>query len=189
MAYSPPFSLPRGRLLFVLLLVGACDGPLPDLSNSSGLASAAPLDAQALELTRADTTFAALVERLSESGGYFDTDNLISNESSYLHVMGALREVDVRGGAYIGVGPDQNFSYIARVRPSIAFIIGIRRDNLLEHLFFGRDRVDLLTVFFLDGDVPLVVQHLKRGIYRAGAGVTRLAQNRTGGKKKPPEGE
>jgi hypothetical protein len=82
MAYSPPFSLPRGGLLFVLLLVGACDGPLPDLSNSSGLASAAPLDAQALELTRADTTFAALVERLSESGGYFDTDNLISNESS-----------------------------------------------------------------------------------------------------------
>jgi hypothetical protein len=46
------------------------------------LASAAPLDAQALELTRADTTFAALVERLPESGGYFDTDNLISNESS-----------------------------------------------------------------------------------------------------------
>jgi hypothetical protein len=136
MAYSPPFLLPRGGLLLVLLLVGACDGPLRDLPNGSGLASAAPLDAQALELARADTTFAALVERLSESGGYFDTDNLISNESSYLHVMGALREIGVRGGAYIGVGPDQNFSYIARIRPSIAFIIDIRRDNLLEHLFF-----------------------------------------------------
>ena len=133
--FSPPFSLPRGGLLFVLLLVGACDGPLPDLSNGSGLASAAPLDAQALELARADTTFAALVERLSESGGYFDTDNLISNESSYLHVMGALREIGVRGGAYIGVGPDQNFSYIARIRPSIAFIIDIRRDNLDDYRF------------------------------------------------------
>ena len=50
--------------------------------------------------------------------------------------MGRLAEIGVRGGAYIGVGPDQNFSYIAQVRPSIAFIIDIRRDNLLEHLFF-----------------------------------------------------
>ena len=42
----------------------------------------------------------------------------------------------VRGGAYIGVGPDQNFSYIGEVRPSIAFIIDVRRDNLLLHLLF-----------------------------------------------------
>ena len=136
MAYLRLRSLLRGGLLLALLVVGACDGRRPDLSNGSGVASAAPLGGQTLELVRADTTFAALVERLSESGGYFDTDNLISNESSYLHVMGRLAEVGVRGGAFIGVGPDQNFSYIAQVRPSIAFIIDIRRDNLLEHLFF-----------------------------------------------------
>ena len=43
---------------------------------------------------------------------------------------------NVRGGAYIGVGPDQNFTYIAEVRPSIAFIVDVRRDNLLLHLLF-----------------------------------------------------
>jgi hypothetical protein len=85
-------------------------------------------------LARGD--FAGLIARISEPGGYFDTDNLISNESSYLQVMGRLEELGVHGGAYLGVGPDQNFSYIARIRPDIAFIIDIRRDNLLQHLWF-----------------------------------------------------
>jgi hypothetical protein len=80
--------------------------------------------------------FASRIAELSEPGGYFDTDNLISNEKSYLHVIPALREGAVTGGAYIGVGPDQNFSYIARVRPAIAFIVDVRRDNLLLHLLF-----------------------------------------------------
>jgi len=80
------------------------------------------------------TDFAALVERVSETGGYFDTDNLISNETGYLNVIDALARLGVRGGAYVGVGPDQNFSYIAQVRPRIAFIADIRPDNLLHHL-------------------------------------------------------
>ena len=86
-----------------------------------------------LPLTQPASGFAGRVEGLSEPGGYFDTDNLISNENSYLDVMPALGQ---RGGAYIGVGPDQNFSYIAAVRPSVAFLIDIRRDNLLLHLLF-----------------------------------------------------
>jgi len=81
-------------------------------------------------------SFASRVERLSEDGGDFDTDNLISNERSYLDVIPALNASRVSGGAYVGVGPDQNFSYIAQVRPAIAFIVDIRRDNLLLHLLF-----------------------------------------------------
>ena len=77
-----------------------------------------------------------MVEQLSEPGGFFDTDNLISNESSYLHVVGALAPLGVHGGAYVGVGPDQNFSYIAAIRPDIAYLIDVRRDNLLHHLLF-----------------------------------------------------
>ena len=101
-----------------------------------------------------DSAFARLVEELSEPGGYFDTDNLISNETSYLHVVSALKELGVSGGAYIGVGPDQNFSYIAAIRPSIAFIIDIRRDNLLQHLMFkalfslARYRIEYLCLLF-----------------------------------------
>ncbi|MEO7997631.1 MAG: hypothetical protein ABI852_09305 [Gemmatimonadaceae bacterium] len=97
--------------------------------------------------------FGALIGRLSEPGGYFDTDNLISNESSYLHVIGALERYGVRGGAYIGVGPDQNFSYIARIRPRIAFLIDIRRDNMLQHLMFkalfakSRNRIEYLALW------------------------------------------
>jgi hypothetical protein len=86
--------------------------------------------------TPASTSFAAHVRDLSEPGGSFDTDNLISNERSYLHVLPALRQLHVRGGAYVGVGPDQNFSYIAAIRPSMVFVIDVRRDNLLLHLLF-----------------------------------------------------
>ena len=110
----------------------------------------APRDARAQ--TPAPETFASRIASLSEPGGYFDTDNLISNERSYLHVMPDLAAARLRGGAYIGVGPDQNFSYIAQIRPSVAFIIDIRRDNLLLHLLFkalftlARTRVDYLAL-------------------------------------------
>src|SRR4051812_37516150 len=73
------------------------------------------------------TTFAAQIERLSEAPGEFDTDNLISNEAAYLDVIPALMASGIAGGAYVGVGPDQNFSYITRIRPSVAFIIDVRR--------------------------------------------------------------
>ncbi len=84
----------------------------------------------------AQTPFARTIAELSEPGGYFDTDNLISNERSYLWVLPDLERAAVRGGAYIGVGPDQNFSYIAQIQPAVAFIVDIRRDNLLLHLLF-----------------------------------------------------
>jgi hypothetical protein len=100
----------------------------------------------------AATSFAGEVARLSEAEGAFDTDNLISNERSYLEVIPALVSGGVSGGAYIGVGPDQNFSYIARIRPAVAYIIDIRRDNLLLHLLFkalfahAPDRVTYLSL-------------------------------------------
>lgn len=102
--------------------------------------------------------FAALSARLSEPPGYFDTDNLISNEDSYLHAVTGLVRHGVRGGAYVGVGPDQNFSYIAAIRPHIAFVIDIRRANLLEQLLFkalfarARNRLDYLCLLF--GEAP-----------------------------------
>jgi hypothetical protein len=100
------------------------------------------------------SSFAAQIAALSEPGGYFDTDNLISNEGSYLHVLPELRRANVRGGAYVGVGPDQNFSYIAAIRPTTAVILDIRRDNLLLHLLFkslfamARTRVEYVALLF-----------------------------------------
>ena len=102
----------------------------------------------------AASPFGAAVTTLSERGGYFDTDNLISNESSYLQVLPELRRRGVHGGAYVGVGPDQNFSYIAEVRPAVAYIVDIRRDNVLLHLLFkalfheSPTRVEYLSMLF-----------------------------------------
>ena len=80
--------------------------------------------------------FVALVERLSEESGFFDSDNLVSNEASYLQIFGKLDQFGDRKGIYLGVGPDQNFSYIAKLRPRLAILIDIRRRNLLYHLMF-----------------------------------------------------
>jgi hypothetical protein len=114
------------------------------------LFAAPPLQAQRLS----DSSFAALVARLSEAGGVFDSDNIISNEASYLQIASQLTKNGVHGGAYIGVGPDQNFSYVALIRPSIAFMLDIRRDNMLEHLLFkslfemSRNRMEYLCLLF-----------------------------------------
>src|SRR6478735_5743887 len=103
---------------------------------------------------QAPSPFAAQIAALSEPAGYFDTDNLISNERSYQQVLQDLRRRNVRGGAYVGVGPDQNFTYIAEIRPAVAFIVDVRRDNLLLHLLFkalfaqARTRVDYLSLLF-----------------------------------------
>lgn len=80
--------------------------------------------------------FASLVETISEPSGHFSSANYISNETAYLHVVPKMKELGIQSGVYIGVGPEQNFTYIAAIRPKYAFIIDIRRGNLLEHLLF-----------------------------------------------------
>ena len=86
--------------------------------------------------TITDPEFGNLVTSLSEDGGYFWSNNYISNETSYLHVLGELDERRVDDGVYVGVGPNQNFTYIAALEPELAFIVDIRRQNMLEHLLF-----------------------------------------------------
>src|SRR2546430_2038221 len=80
--------------------------------------------------------FAQYIDQWSEPEGYFDTDNFISNETSYLHVIEQLHQRVKPGGIYLGVGPDQNFSYIAHTRPMFAVVTDIRRQNMLELLWY-----------------------------------------------------
>ena len=138
-------DLARRLLALVLaLVVSAAAACAPRAAAPATLAPAAP------SLSTAE--FGALIDRLSEPGGFFASDNLVSNETSYLHVLGAMNALGVSGGAYLGVGPDQNFSYIAAIRPEIVFLIDIRRDNLLQHLLFksvfemARNRLEFLCL-------------------------------------------
>ncbi|MGB2714698.1 MAG: hypothetical protein WBC51_10995 [Vicinamibacterales bacterium] len=105
-----------------------------------------------LPATLSDGDFWRLSGELSEPGGVFThSENLVSNEILYVHTIRRLR---ARGGAYIGVGPEQNFSYIARLRPAIAFIVDIRRENRNLHLMYkalfevSADRADFVSRLF-----------------------------------------
>jgi hypothetical protein len=82
------------------------------------------------------TEFTRLIREFSEEGGSFYSDNLLSNETSYLHIVDKLKSLGASGGAYLGVGPEQNFTYIAKVRPRIAFIVDIRNMAVIQHLLY-----------------------------------------------------
>ena len=90
----------------------------------------------------------------SEAGGYFRSDNLLSNETGFQAVIPYLRSVIKPGGVYLGVGPEQNFTYIVSLQPKIAFIFDIRRGNMVEHLMYKAlletsvDRADFLSKLF-----------------------------------------
>lgn len=90
----------------------------------------------AVDLQVSNEQFRRYIDEWSEPEGYFDSDNFITNETSYLHVIGELRQHVRPGGIYLGVGPDQNFSYLVQTRPALAIIPDIRRQNMLQHLLF-----------------------------------------------------
>jgi hypothetical protein len=105
--------------------------------------------------------FGRYIEEWSEAEGYFDSDNFISNETSYLHVIDELRKRVQPGGIYLGVGPDQNLSYIAHTRPMLAIVTDIRGQNMIQHLWFktlfamASNRVEYLSLL-LSREVPKV---------------------------------
>lgn len=99
-----------------------------------------------------DEEFWSLSTGLSEPAGAFPhSDNLVSNEIHFVHTTRRLRP---RRGVYIGVGPEQNFSFVARLRPAMAFIIDIRRENRNLHLMYKAlfevsvDRAEFMSRLF-----------------------------------------
>ena len=91
---------------------------------------------------------------ISEPGGYFRSDNLLSNETGFQAVIPGLLEKIKPGGVYLGVGPEQNFTYIVALKPKIAIIFDIRRGNMVEHLMYkalletSADRADFVSKLF-----------------------------------------
>ena len=99
-----------------------------------------------------DEEFWSLSATFSEPAGEFaHSDNLVSNEAHFVHTV---RMLNTMGGVYIGVGPEQNFSYIARLRPAMAFVIDIRQQNRDLHLMYkalfelSADRADFVSRLF-----------------------------------------
>jgi len=101
-----------------------------------------------------DTEFWKLVQDFSEPDGFFRSDNLVSNEDTFQFIVPDLQRLVKPGGVYVGVGPDQNFTYIAALKPAIAFIPDIRRGNLQMHLMYkalmeqSADRAEFLSRLF-----------------------------------------
>src|SRR5579864_7808692 len=101
-----------------------------------------------------DKDFWRLTEEFSEPNGYFRSDNLLSNEIYFENVVPELVQRTTRGGVYIGVGPEQNFTYIAALKPQMVFIPDIRRGNLDLQLMYkalfelSADRAEFVSRLF-----------------------------------------
>ena len=110
--------------------------------------------ADTLPTSLSDEQFWKLTQDLSEPDGYFRSENLLSNEMVFARVVPELIGRTRSDGVYIGVGPEQNFTYIATTRPRIAFIIDIRRGNLLLQLMYkalfelSADRAEFVSRLF-----------------------------------------
>jgi hypothetical protein len=97
--------------------------------------------ADTLPASLTDREFWSLIGQLSEPNGAFvsrsgSPDNLLSNEMQLSTTAAALAKQVPPSGVYLGVGPEQNFTYIAAIKPRIAFITDIRRGNLDVHLLY-----------------------------------------------------
>jgi hypothetical protein len=110
--------------------------------------------AEPLPAKLSDDAFWKMITDFSEEGGYFRFENFLSNELGFQMVIPGLKETTRPGGVYMGVGPEQNFTYIAALQPKMAFIIDIRRQNLLELMMYraffelSPDRADFLSRLF-----------------------------------------
>ena len=101
-----------------------------------------------------DAEFWQIITDFSEPNGAFRSDNLLSNEIWFQTVIPELTRVAPAGRVYMGVGPEQNFTYISALKPSMAFIVDLRRGNLDLHLLYkalfelATDRPDFVARLF-----------------------------------------
>ena len=101
-----------------------------------------------------DAEFWKLASGFSEPDGTFHSENLVSNEARFQSIVPSLIEAAIPGGAYIGVGSEQNYTYMTAVRPALAFIVDVRRGNLDLHLTYkalfelSADRAEFVSRLF-----------------------------------------
>ena len=120
----------------------------------SALIPATPRAAAKLPARLTDKEFWQLSTEASEQDGYFRSDNLTSNELGFLHVIPELVSHTRPGEVYLGVGPEQNYTYIAATKPAMAIIFDIRRGNLLLQLMYkaifelSASRADFVSMLF-----------------------------------------
>lgn len=101
-----------------------------------------------------DKEFWQFVTDVSEPGGFFRSDNFLSNEMGFLYPIAELKRTTSPGGVYLGVGPEQNFTYIAALQPKMAVLFDIRRQMMVHHLMYkalfemSSDRAEFLSKLF-----------------------------------------
>ena len=136
----------RRFLLVVAVLVAA--------TNGLGVIFAYRTAPAVLPDRLANQEFWKLSSDISESSGFFRSDNLLSNEVFFQYVVPELARTSKPGRVYLGVGPEQNFTYIASLKPAMAFIIDVRRGNLDLQLMYkalfemSADRADFVSRLF-----------------------------------------
>ena len=80
--------------------------------------------------------FWRIVSDFSEPGGFFRSDNFVSNETTFQWVMPELAERPQTGRRLPRRRTGPELHVHRRDQPKIAFIVDIRRQNMLHHLMY-----------------------------------------------------
>src|ERR671939_284571 len=88
------------------------------LTTASAVLCVSVRAADSLPSQLTDQEFWKLTTDFSEPDGFFRSDNLLSNEVWLQRVIPDLLNVAKPGRVYLGVGPEQNFTYIAALKPA-----------------------------------------------------------------------
>src|SRR5215468_7051637 len=143
----PQFAVTRRHLLFAVACLILCLVHTDRLTPAARAAAPAPAELS-------DKQFWSLSHDSSEDDGFFRSDNLLSNETTFQYIIADVLKTAKPGRVYMGVGPEQNFTYMAALKPSMAFIIDIRHGNLDVHLLYkalfelSKDRADFVSRLF-----------------------------------------
>ena len=139
------------KLLFAVLLF-ALSGSAGNLDSSPVIAESG-VRTEVLPDKLSDHDFWTMLNEFSEPGGTFVSDNIISNEIEFQRVIPDVQRLGPHN-VYVGVGPEQNFTYIVAFKPSMAFIVDIRKGNLLLQLTYkalvetSSNRVEFMSRLF-----------------------------------------
>ena len=155
-----------GCAAVLLMLAGLAAVPRADQATAVATPPALPAVSNA--------EFWRLTADLSEPDGTFHSENLVSNEARFQTVIPDLVKAVTPGRVYLGVGSEQNFTYIAATKPSHVFLLDIRHGNMDLHLLYkalfetSADRAEFVSrMFALPRPAGLTTASSAEDIFRA----------------------
>jgi len=104
--------------------------------STANAPAAVSIQSSTLPTQLTDQEFWKMVTDFSEPSGDYAYQNFVSNEITIQRIIPPTKRAIKPGGVFIGVGPEQNFTYVSALQSKMAFVVDIRRQDMILHLMY-----------------------------------------------------